>query len=84
MVVDGAVDVGFEDLLESWEAAWPESKEMVERIRTVHPQAELDGIDLMARSTMTGGLRGFMQLVEQTGDWQLCAAVRAARRHPAH
>ncbi|MFB7852697.1 hypothetical protein ACFC34_37570 [Streptomyces sp. NPDC056053] len=73
----------FEDLLESWEAAWPESKEMVERIRTVHPQAELDGIDLMARSTMTGGLRGLMQLVEQTGDWQLCAAVRAARRHPA-
>ncbi|WP_274535772.1 hypothetical protein [Streptomyces sp. CB02009] len=44
--------------MESWEATWPQGREMIERIRAAHRKAELAGVDLMAQSPMADGLRG--------------------------
>ncbi|WP_455355913.1 hypothetical protein [Streptomyces sp. SYSU K217416] len=80
MVVGGAADVGFEGLMESWEATWPEGKEMIEHIRAAHREAELDGVDLMAQCPMASGFLGLMQAVEQADDRLLCSAVRACTK----
>ncbi|HET6354880.1 hypothetical protein [Streptomyces sp.] len=80
MMVGGAADVSFEGLMDSWEATWPEGKEMIERIRAAHREAELTGVDLMAQSPMANGLLGLMQAVEQADDRLLCAAVRACTK----
>lgn len=80
MMVGGAADVGFEGLMELWEATWPEGKKMTERIRTAHREAELAGVDLMAQFPMADGLIGLMRLVEQADDRMLCAAVRACTK----
>jgi hypothetical protein len=80
MMVGGAADVGFEGLMGSWEATWPEGKEMIERIRTAYREAELAGVDLMAQSPMADGHRGLMREVEQADDRLLCAAVRACTK----
>ncbi|NWF30295.1 hypothetical protein HW130_29285 [Streptomyces sp. PKU-EA00015] len=80
MMVGGAADVGFEGLMESWEATWPEGKEAIERIRTAYREAELAGVDLMAQSPMADGLRRLMRAVEQADNRLLCAAVRACTK----
>lgn len=80
MMVGGAADVGFEALMESWEATWPGGNEMIERIRTAHREAALAGVDLMAQSPMAIGFIGLMQAVEHADDRLLCAAVRACTR----
>ncbi|WP_156725789.1 hypothetical protein [Streptomyces apocyni] len=80
MMVGGAADVGFEGLMESWEATWPEGKETIKRMRTAHREAELAGVDLMAQSPMADGLRGLMREIEQADDRLLCAAVRACTK----
>ncbi|MFJ2937933.1 hypothetical protein ACIO8G_34860 [Streptomyces sp. NPDC087219] len=80
MLVGGAADVSFEGLMESWEATWPQGREMIERIRAAHRKAELAGVDLMAQSPMADGLRGLMRVVEQADDRLLCAAVRACTK----
>ncbi|MDG5808972.1 hypothetical protein P9869_41445 [Streptomyces ossamyceticus] len=46
MMVGGADDVGFEKLVEAWEAASPENAEMIEHIRAAHRDAALAGVDL--------------------------------------
>ncbi|MFE2317255.1 hypothetical protein ACFXC8_29745 [Streptomyces sp. NPDC059441] len=46
VLVGGADDVAFEDLLEAWEAASPGSTEMIGIMRAVHRDAALAGVDL--------------------------------------
>ncbi|GHJ98148.1 hypothetical protein SNE510_76670 [Streptomyces sp. NE5-10] len=80
MMVGGVGDVGFEGLMESWEATWPEGKETFDRVRAAHREAALAGVDLMAQSPMAAGLLGLIRAVEQADDALLCAAVRACTK----
>ncbi|MFE7551048.1 hypothetical protein [Streptomyces gardneri] len=80
MMVGGAGDIGFEGLVESWEATWPEGKDTFDRIRAAHRDAELAGVDLMAQSPMANGLSGLMRAVEEADGGSLCAAVRACTK----
>ncbi|MCX4985842.1 hypothetical protein [Streptomyces sp. NBC_00572] len=80
MLVGGTTDVGFEGLMESWGATWPEGKEIIDGIRAAHRETELAGVDLMAQSPMAHGLRGLMRVVEEADDRRLCAAVHACTK----
>ncbi|WP_189852423.1 hypothetical protein [Streptomyces omiyaensis] len=80
MMVGGVGDVGFEGLMESWEATWPEGTETFDRVRAAHREAALAGVDLMAQSPMAAGLLGLMRAVEQADDGLLCSAVRACTK----
>ncbi|MEU4078799.1 hypothetical protein [Streptomyces venezuelae] len=80
MLVGGVGDVGFEGLMESWAATWPEGRETFERVRAAHREAALAGVDLMAQSPMETGLIGLMRAVEQADAAPLCAAVRACTK----
>ncbi|WP_369149159.1 hypothetical protein [Streptomyces sp. R44] len=72
--------MGFEGLMESWEATWPEGRETFDRVRAAHREAALAGVDLMAQSPLATGLLGLMRAVEQADDGSLCAAVRACTK----
>ncbi|WP_185094810.1 hypothetical protein [Streptomyces sp. PanSC19] len=80
MLVGGVGDVGFEGLMESWAATWPEGQETFERVLAAHREAALAGVDLMAQSPMATGLIGLMRAVEQADAAPLCAAVRACTK----
>ncbi|MFD5489478.1 hypothetical protein ACFWIV_28890 [Streptomyces virginiae] len=80
MMIGGTADVGFDALMESWEATWPEGKELIEHIRAAYHQAALAGVDLMAESPLATGYVGLIQAVENADDERLCAAVRACTR----
>ncbi|MFJ4781250.1 hypothetical protein [Streptomyces sp. NPDC088762] len=80
LMLGGASDVGFEELLESWERAWPDHAEAIEHIREVHRQAELAGTDLMAQSPMAEGLTGMVRTIETADDPDLCGAVRTCTK----
>ncbi|MFE6856147.1 hypothetical protein ACFVDH_35810 [Streptomyces sp. NPDC057674] len=80
MLVGGVGDVGFEGLMESWAATWPEGRETFERVRAAHEEAALTGVDLMTQSPMATGLLGLVRAVEQADAAPLCAAVRACTK----
>ncbi|MFD9270923.1 hypothetical protein ACFWB1_26040 [Streptomyces goshikiensis] len=80
LLLGGASDVGIEELLKSWEQAWPEHAEKIEYIREAHRQAELAGTDLMAQSPMAEGMAGMVRTIESADDRQLCAAVRSCTK----
>ncbi|MFF4795755.1 hypothetical protein ACFY2M_40050 [Streptomyces sp. NPDC001276] len=46
-------------------------------MRTVHRDAALAGVDLLAQSPLAGGLRGLTRAIQGADDRLLCAAVRA-------
>jgi hypothetical protein len=76
LVVGGAADVAFEDLMDAWEAASPDNAELVDRLRAAHCDAALTGTDLFAHSPMAEGMRGLIRAVQEADDQRLCAAVR--------
>ncbi|MFE9769451.1 hypothetical protein ACFYPC_33865 [Streptomyces sp. NPDC005808] len=80
MMVGGVDDIGFEELMEAYEAASPDQTEMIEQIRIAHRDAALAGVDLLAQSPMAGGLRGLIRAVREADDQRLCAAVRACTK----
>ncbi|MDA5284453.1 hypothetical protein [Streptomyces sp. Isolate_45] len=80
VMVGGVADVGFEGLLESWEATWPGGQEMFDHIRAAYREAELAGIDLMAQCPPADGFRGLLRVIEGADDRLLCAAVRACTK----
>lgn len=80
MLLGGAEDIGFEELLEAWQAASPNSTEMIEQIRAAHRNAALAGVDLFAQSPLADGLRGLIRAVQEADDRLLCAAVRACTK----
>ncbi|MDX2757420.1 hypothetical protein [Streptomyces europaeiscabiei] len=80
MMVGGADDVGFDELMEAWETASPGNAELVGQIRAAHRDAALAGFDLFAQSPVAGGLRGLIRAVQEADDRTLCEAVRACTK----
>ncbi|MFF2431614.1 hypothetical protein [Streptomyces mirabilis] len=80
VLVGGADDVAFEDLLEAWEAASPGSTEMIGNMRAVHRDAALAGVDLFSQSPLAGGLRGLIRTVQESDDRLLSTAARACTK----
>lgn len=80
LMVGGAADVSFDDVMDSWAKAWPDSTETIDLIRDAYREAALNGVDLMAQSPMAEGLPGLLKAIEQAGDTVLCAAVRACTK----
>ncbi|MGP3632655.1 hypothetical protein ACTU45_04645 [Streptomyces sp. 24-1644] len=80
LLLGGAADVGIEDLLASWEQAWPDQAEKIEYMRRAHRQAKLAGTDLMAQSPMAEGMAGMVRTIESADDRELCAAVRSCTK----
>ncbi|WP_328966192.1 hypothetical protein [Streptomyces virginiae] len=80
LLLGGTADVGIEDLLESWEQAWPDHAEKLEFIREAHRQAELAGTNLMAQSPMAEGMAGMVRTIETADDKELCEAVRSCTK----
>lgn len=82
LLLGGASDVAFEDLVEAWEQACPDGTETIERVRAAHREAALnagddvDYVDLMEQSPLADGLAGLLHAVEEADDRTLCAAVR--------
>lgn len=80
LLLGGAADVGIQDLLASWEQAWPDHVEKIEYIRRAHREAELAGTDLMAQSPMAEGMAGMVRTIESADVRELCAAVRSCTK----
>ncbi|WP_329550613.1 hypothetical protein [Streptomyces sp. NBC_00696] len=80
MLLGGADDVGFEELMEAFEAASPDNTETIGHLRAAHREAALAGVDLLAESPLAGGLRGLVRAVQEADDRTLCAAVRTCTK----
>ncbi|MEV6956566.1 hypothetical protein [Streptomyces sp. NPDC051183] len=83
LMVGGAADVSFDDVMDSWAKTWPDNTETIDLIRDAHREAALNGVDLMAQSPMAEGLTGLVKAIEQAEDTALCAAVRACTKASA-
>ncbi|GAA4846591.1 hypothetical protein [Kitasatospora terrestris] len=80
LLLGGAEDLGTEDLLEALEQAMPEHTGAIERLREVHRQGELAGVDLMAESPWGRGIAAMVRTVATAGDRELCHAVHTCAR----
>jgi hypothetical protein len=80
LLLGGAADIGMEELLEALVRAMPGHTETIERLREVHRQAELAGIDLLAQHPLAQGVPGMVRTVEKAEDRDLCHAVRICTR----
>ncbi|MEV0493646.1 MULTISPECIES: hypothetical protein [Streptomyces] len=80
MMVGGTDHVSFDEILDSWETAWPHHAESIEALRAFYRDAEFAGADAMAQSPMADGMAGLRRAVEDAGDPALCAAVRTCTK----
>ncbi|MEV7512682.1 hypothetical protein AB0O57_32460 [Streptomyces sp. NPDC091201] len=76
LLLGGADDLGFEELVEALEKAVPDDPEMIEGLRETHLQAELAGTEPLAESPWSQGIPGMVRTVETADDRDLCHAVR--------
>ncbi|MEU1534918.1 hypothetical protein [Streptomyces fagopyri] len=85
MLVGGADDVAFEDLLGAWEAASPGSTELVGNMRAVHRDAAPAGVDLFSQyplATHGAKIRGRRQPLEASCRlWGTALLISAACHH---
>ncbi|MEU0001794.1 hypothetical protein ABZ069_33280 [Streptomyces microflavus] len=83
MLIGGTAHIAYEAVLNEWARIWPDSQGAIDKLLTMHREAELSGVDLMQSSPMKDGLPGLVRAVDEATDERLCAAVQACTKGSA-
>ncbi|XIG78612.1 hypothetical protein C1N81_38910 [Streptomyces sp. SGAir0957] len=75
LLIGGTYDVGFDALMDAWEAGLARPSTAVNGIRKAHLKAELEGRNPIGQSPMARGLNSLSALLGHAHDQDLCQAV---------